>query len=211
LRCRASTLPQHVLPRLSSRRAAERAIVLTSPMFRGRPDLTRAQRNLPRRSSTSIDVWRAGTAELTSRKTDGVSSARANPNQATERPLTQARRSNPRGAFPMPSPAGGEGASIRPGGNRLCRRGALGSAPLASAPIGKERASNRSRTRNNSLPMNVACMPGVPLKERCEIRRTHAAEAAHAKGPAGESGDAARAPRGPPLLDGGRAPQRSVW
>jgi len=44
-------------------------------------------------------------------------------------------------------------------------------------------------------------MPGVPRKERCEIRRTHAAEAAHAKGPAGESGDAARAPRGPPLLE----------
>jgi hypothetical protein len=96
---------------------------------------------------------------------------------------------------------------VRPEGDRLCRRGALWQGPDWKGGVHPIEAV----TRNNSLPMNVACMPGVPRKERCEIRRMRAAEAAHAKGPAGESGDAARAPRGPPLLDGGRAPQRSVW
>jgi hypothetical protein len=43
--------------------------------------------------------------------------------------------------------------------------------------------------------MNVACMGA----QRAGANGW--AEAAHAKGPAGESGDAVRAPRGPPLLE----------
>ena len=50
--------------------------------------------------------------------------------------------------------------------------GFVGEAPSGSAPIGKE-LPIEAVTRNNSLPMNVACMPGVPRQaaEACPCQR----------------------------------------